>query len=459
MITRTVNEVEAGLAGEEMDILSLTEKLERLDDLLNELVELDQRVLDAMMEHECTDEECEVEVILINEYKTKIRMARLKLKQCINKRPSADFTDSTLTSATGTNMRKTYKLPKTEIKKFGGDVLQWLSWWAQFEKIHGDKDLHDSDKFQYLVQAMEVKSKAADLISVFPQTSANYPKAVQALRERFGREKVLKRVYVRELLKMIISNSREKNSIAKTFDKLEGHLMALGSLGITADQMDVILFPMVESCLPEEILVAWQRSSNYGREGRNEDPPRTEFDYMMEFVKKEVENEGQRTMVQNGFGVSSSKNPRDGSEGHKKKSFRDRDDIATAASLFNGQKEDCIFCSKSNHSSNSCYQAKKMSLDEKNKKIRNSGRCFKCLLKGHMAKDCRAAVNCRTCGNNHQTIMCTNQKCEQQNVDSARRPTSEGVEKVPVSRDNQSISMSNSSCGGVVLMKTLRVQV
>jgi len=239
---------------------------------------------------------------------------------------------------------------------------------------------------------------------------------------------------------------------------LEGHLMALGSLGITADQMDVILFPMVESCLPDEILVAWQRSANYGREGRHEDPPRTEFDFMLEFVKKEVENEGQRTMVQSGFGVSFSKNSRDGYEVYKKRVSRDRDDVATAASLFNGQKEDCIFCNKSNHSSCLCYQAKKMSFSEKTKKIRNSGHCFKCLQKGHRAKDSRAAVNCRTCGNKHLVVMCPNQSSESQSVEPTMRNTTEGVQQSSAS-NGQSISMSNGSCGDVVLMKTLRVQV
>jgi len=124
MITRTVNEVEVGLAEEEKDMISLAEKLERLGDLLEEVIEMDQRILDAMMNDECTDEEYEEEVIIINEYKTKIRMARLKLSRCLNKKPLSETSESQVNSASAMvnegGKRKPYKLPNTEIKKFGG---------------------------------------------------------------------------------------------------------------------------------------------------------------------------------------------------------------------------------------------------------------------------------------------------------------------------------------------------
>jgi len=58
---------------------------------------------------------------------------------------------------------------------------------------------------------------------------------------------------------------------------------------------------MGESCLPEDILLAWQRSPNYGRDAKNEEPSKTEFDFLLGFMEKEVENKGQRVMAQAGF--------------------------------------------------------------------------------------------------------------------------------------------------------------
>ncbi|GBO42976.1 hypothetical protein AVEN_98634-1 [Araneus ventricosus] len=47
--------------------------------------------------------------------------------------------------------KRRFKLPKLELRKFDGDVKEWLYFWSQFEKIHDDSSLEDSDKFQYLL--------------------------------------------------------------------------------------------------------------------------------------------------------------------------------------------------------------------------------------------------------------------------------------------------------------------
>lgn len=43
-------------------------------------------------------------------------------------------------------------LPKIELKKFNGDLLEWLGFWSQFSKIHEDSSMAPEDKFQYLIQ-------------------------------------------------------------------------------------------------------------------------------------------------------------------------------------------------------------------------------------------------------------------------------------------------------------------
>ncbi|GFU83513.1 hypothetical protein TNCV_3025601 [Trichonephila clavipes] len=47
---------------------------------------------------------------------------------------------------------------------------------------------------------MEPGSKAERLVLSFPATAANYPKAIDQLKERFGREDLLVQIYVRDLL-------------------------------------------------------------------------------------------------------------------------------------------------------------------------------------------------------------------------------------------------------------------
>ncbi|GFU06802.1 integrase catalytic domain-containing protein [Trichonephila clavipes] len=80
------------------------------------------------------------------------------------------------------------KLPKFELKMFSGDPKEYLTFWNIFRKIHDLEELIAIDKFQYLYQYKELYSKAARLISSFPITAENYPKAVEQLKLRFGRE-------------------------------------------------------------------------------------------------------------------------------------------------------------------------------------------------------------------------------------------------------------------------------
>ena len=109
------------------------------------------------------------------------------------------MTTATLTPIpTVSTDKKIYKLPKVEIKKFNGDLTEWLSFWSQFLKVHEDTKLHDANMFQYLTQSMIPGTRAHELVDSYPQTEDNYPKVISALTERFGRKKLLKQVYVRE---------------------------------------------------------------------------------------------------------------------------------------------------------------------------------------------------------------------------------------------------------------------
>lgn len=58
------------------------------------------------------------------------------------------------TSSKDTNLNeRKIKLPKLELKKFSGEVKDWVGFWGQFSKIDYDKALNDSDKLQYLIQS------------------------------------------------------------------------------------------------------------------------------------------------------------------------------------------------------------------------------------------------------------------------------------------------------------------
>ena len=108
------------------------------------------------------------------------------------------------------------------------------------------------------------------------------------MKARFGREGLLVEFYVRELLKLTMSmNSQEdKVTLSSLYNRIETQLRALETLGVATEKYAAVLFPLVESCLSEEVLRAWQRSSyvSYPRPSGE-----TRLESLMSFLKIEVE--------------------------------------------------------------------------------------------------------------------------------------------------------------------------
>ncbi|GBN99327.1 hypothetical protein AVEN_212765-1, partial [Araneus ventricosus] len=185
--------------------------------------------------------------------------------------------------------KRRFKLPKLELRKFDCDVKEWLYFWSQFEKIHDDSSVEDSDKFQYLLQSTVEGSRAREVIESFPPTGDNYPKAIDCLKTRFGRNDLQVEVYVRELLKLVLKKANSNfcsNNLCALYDNLEQQIRALETLGVTTDKSAALLYPLVESCMPEYFLGAWQRNSNFDLGSYS----KKRLDTLLKFLKTEVES-------------------------------------------------------------------------------------------------------------------------------------------------------------------------
>ncbi|GFU32444.1 integrase catalytic domain-containing protein [Trichonephila clavipes] len=124
---------------------------------------------------------------------------------------------------------------------------------------------------------MEPGSKAERLVLSFPATAANYPKAIDQLKERFGREDLLVQIYVRDLLTLVMKNAatgRAKADLPLLYDELE-----------------------MESCLPEEVLVAWERSRNHQTESEGS----RSLEQLMNFLRQEVKGEEMVLLARTGL--------------------------------------------------------------------------------------------------------------------------------------------------------------
>ncbi|GFX57309.1 transposable element Tc1 transposase [Trichonephila clavipes] len=85
----------------------------------------------------------------------------------------------------------------------------------------------------------------------------NYLKVIDHLKSRFGRKDLLIEVYIRDILALV--NNKSAIKLTDLYDKLDSYLRALETLNVTTSNYAKMLYPVVESCLPAEVLKAWDR--------------------------------------------------------------------------------------------------------------------------------------------------------------------------------------------------------
>ncbi|XP_015119546.1 uncharacterized protein LOC107042857 [Diachasma alloeum] len=213
-------------------------------------------------------------------------------------------------------------------------------------KTRVEKFIEDS---QPITQANNVDQ----LDNSFPPTEENYDKAIEALKTRFGRRELLAEVYVRELLKLVLTNAvtpQGQVPLTSIFDKLKTQMRALKSLGVTTDTCTAMLYPLVESSLPEEMLRVWQRQvstpATNGSSGSTSITRQDRLTRLMEFLEAEVENEERIAIAVGGLDLINGSTPKP-----KNKSKADSNpkgnQVSTAAGLLtikDTKTLECIFC-------------------------------------------------------------------------------------------------------------------
>ena len=145
------------------------------------------------------------------------------------------------------------KLPKLTLKKFHGELTQWLTWWESFSSaVHSNKALSDIDKFTYRRTLLD--GPASSAIDGLPLTSENYANAIDILRTRYGNKQMIISHYMDILLKLSVApNLNDLRKLQQIYDTIESNVRGLQSLGIHADSYGNLLIPVTFSKLPEEL--------------------------------------------------------------------------------------------------------------------------------------------------------------------------------------------------------------
>ena len=261
----------------------------------------------------------------------------------------------------GANRRPRIKLPKLTLRKFNGDITQWSSFWDSFNTaIHSNTELSNIDKFNYLNSLLE--KGAADAVAGLALTSANYEEAVSVLKQRFGNNQQIVSKHMEELLNLeAVTSILNLKGLRHLYDSVETRIRNLRSLGISSDSYGSLLASVLLNRLPPELRVM------VTREITDEE---WNLAKVMEIFQKELD-------ARERAAVSTT------STFQGKKPVKD---VPTASSLLTGDSTiNCCFCGQS-HTSEVC--AKVTDVGHRKQILIKAGRCFLCLRKHHLSKNC-----------------------------------------------------------------------
>ncbi|UYV84618.1 hypothetical protein LAZ67_X002845, partial [Cordylochernes scorpioides] len=314
-ITKLINSVETALKKpvEELDKTNLRVSALQLKDLCGDLHEWDEKVTEAMLDEEVTEDEQDKEYDERLRYDRLIKRMREELEKVLNpKKGMSPQPDETSSETSNSTSQRRVLLPKRKLPEFGGDVREWITFWSRH----------------------------------------------------------------------------------------------LSMLGVTTDKCADILYPVVESCLPEDVLISWQRSS---------EPE--DLESLMKFLRRDVNQTKDREMAYNKHSDSLAQ-PTPGNIETKKRSFNARREIATTSGFMHSDISPTL-----RHRSRQCK-----------KKVR----CDFCKRDGHYAIMCRGIHHAET-----------KIKSPQRPQNSTPTPCSSDVATV----NEMSNCVSNKACLETLLVK------
>ena len=238
------------------------------------------------------------------------------------------------------------KLLLLQLPRFSGNVLEWSGFYDAFiASVDSHKKLSNVQKFTHLRSCLS--GKAYHCIEGYSVTNDNYTKALQDLKDRFGRKRLLVNELVKSIISLEVPETAEGKAIRPLYDTLKNRMRSLESLGLKPDDnlsLSMVLLPIFDTKLPRELKEKWEFELT---KCENDDEVNIKkfFQFLEGHVLSKEAIEDQRSSLQK-YRRRSSRRPGD-------------EEDMSAASLMGAsenKKLKCGFCGK-NHETTKCPAA------------------------------------------------------------------------------------------------------
>ena len=284
------------------------------------------------------------------------------------------------------------RLPAVEPEIFDGkDPLSFPIWLSAFEALVSHRAMTDVDRLSVLNRYLGGEAKKAIRGYLMLPPSEAYGAAYKLLVTRYGDNYLLAKAFRNRLTswpKIMGSETAGLRNFIDFLNQCKSAKRSFPALRVLDDESENA---DLTKKLPAWLARQWGRRVVAIREATDEFPS---FDNFVEFLEQEDK------VAHDPFFQAI----------HKPEGFKERNRggsfaSETRAATSNGRDFGvCIFCRES-HSLEMCWKFGAEAFEIRLKFVRDHQLCFGCLIKGHLARECRNRGICQFCRKGHPTSM------------------------------------------------------
>ena len=418
--TQDMKRAEKLLASETPDHAELKAVEDRLTRRDEEIARMDGQINTLLETEEDIERDTEV-ALTFHDTVSDCRFKIAELLKSVDNKPVSQFHFNNVEQAPPAHPVH-INLPKISMRPFSGNPLEWLTFWDSFSAaIDRNPSVSNIDKMNYLNGML--KGEAARAIAGLPLTNENYEKAIDLLKERFGKTQVLINAYKESLSKFHGPPSSEIRALRTFYDTCETYIRGLQTLGVSTESYGSLLIPIILKKLPPEIRCLLFRA----------DPQAdVSLDRLRTAIQREIETQEKGYMPQS----------------------TEEQIIPTTSALLSGaerkprsssvrpqEPRSCIYCEGA-HRAVKCDRIN--TSDERRSLLQRQHRCFNCLRTNHTSSQCFSKGRCRKCKQKHHTSICDEQELQRT---STSDPPKEKPSTTPENTSKDATAKSNTHMG------------
>ena len=250
--------------------------------------------------------------------------------------------------------------------------------------MHDKETLSNAEKTVYLQHAIKDGS-ASNAIEGLSHSGDNYEEAVQCLKSRYDRPRLIQRTHVQLILDTPPIKEGSGREQRRLLDVVQQHLRTLKTLGCDLHVPGQFVTSMIELKLDTDTLFEWQKHTQ-------DEANVPHFQALLDFIDLRAQaSEVSCTALK------------------KSTPFSKRPTSRVAAhATTQDSNGSCPVCVTEKHLLYVCTKFKAMPHDDKLQAVKTNHLCTNCLGSGHFKNQCKSMHKCKVCQKPHHTLLHSN---------------------------------------------------